>query len=603
MKKKNNKNSSKKSLGRPPKRPRRRLWPRLLKYTVMALLTLAVFLFLIILYYAHDLPDVSHIEQIQHQPTITVRAADGTVLAKYGDAYGRFLRYEQIPPYLIQAVLATEDRRFFHHSGIDFWGIMRAFYTNQRHGKIVQGASTITQQLAKIAFLSSEKTFKRKVQEILLAVQLERQYSKQRIFCMYLNRAYFGQGNFGIDAASKYYFGKYPEKLQLYEAAVLAGMLKSPTKYAPTTSPHNSISRAKQVLANMVDAGLISPQVMRASMPASFVPRGRQRGALYNPYFADYILEILPQFTPGLHENITVYTTFDLKLQHRLEKAVYKHLNQERKNHDLQAAGIIMQTNGAIKAMLGGVDYRESQFNRATAARRQPGSTFKLYVYLAALEAGVKISDTVLDAPLNIHGWQPHNFSRTYLGKVTVEQAFAKSLNTPAIRLSEQTGRQNVISMARKLGMRGKFPDVPSIALGVRETSLLTLTQGFAHLANNGMQVMPYAITKITDDRNRILFQHRLPAMQRILAAHTVRDMETLLMASTTYGTSQAAKLAGKGVYGKTGTSQNFRDAWFVGYQDKLVTGIWAGYDNKKATSNITGGTLPAHIWRDFMEN
>jgi len=539
--------------------------------------------------------------QIKRQPTITVRAANGVILAKYGDAYGDSLSYEQLPPHLVQEVLATEDRRFFHHHGIDIWGIIRAIYVNNINQRTVQGASTITQQLAKIAFLSAEKTLKRKIQEAILAINIENNFSKRQILTMYLNRAYFGQGNFGIDAASRYYFGKQPKNLELYEMAVLAGMLKAPTKYAPTSSKKKALLRAKQVLLNMVDAGYITDKTMRASIPSTFMPRGRQRGVLQHPYFADYILEILPNYIGGLHEDITIYTTFDLYVQQKLEKAISNHLTENRKNHDLQAAGVVLDPNGRIIAMMGGLDYKESQFNRATQAQRQPGSTFKLYVYLAALKAGITPEDKVLDSPLTINGWQPKNFGNRYYGEVSVKEAFAKSLNTPAVRLSEKIGRWPVVTMARSLGMEGKFPDVPSIALGVRDTSLLTLTQGYAHLASGGLKVTPYAILKIIDNKGNIIYRYKQKTPKRVLDKDVVYAMERLLNSSITDGTSKTVYINGRKLFGKTGTSQNFRDAWFVGYDENLVAGIWVGFDNQKATVKITGGSKPADIWRDFM--
>jgi penicillin-binding protein 1A len=571
------------------------------KYLSLLLLALCILLAAVFWYYSLDLPDVKQIMQIKKQPSITVRAADGVILAKYGDAYGDFLSYEQLPPHLVQAVLATEDRRFFHHYGLDIWGIIRAIYVNNVNQRTMQGASTITQQLAKIAFLSAERTFKRKIQEAILAVKLERNFNKRQILTMYLNRAYFGQGNFGVDAASRYYFGKQLKQLQLYEMAVLAGMLKAPTKYAPTSSKKKALLRAKQVLLNMVDAGYISPQTMRASIPSTFMPRGRQRGALQHPYFADYILEILPHYIGGLHEDITVHTTFDLKVQQKLEKAIYNNLISGRKNVDLQAAGIVLSPNGKIKAMMGGLDYKESQFNRATQAKRQPGSTFKLYVYLAALKAGIKPEDKILDSPLAINGWQPKNFSNQYHGMISVQEAFAKSLNIPAVRLSEKIGRWPVVTMARNLGMEGTFPDVPSIALGVRDTSLLTLTQGYAHVASGGLKVTPYAISKIINNKGSIIYRHKLQVPKRVLDKDVVYAMEKLLHSSITEGTSKAAEIPGRKLFGKTGTSQNFRDAWFVGYDENLITGIWVGFDNQKATVKITGGSKPAAIWRDFM--
>lgn len=580
-----------------------KLFRFLIKWGTVLLVAIICILTVSIAYFAHDLPDIEELSKDVRQPNITVRAPNGVILANYGDIYGQSLSYHQFPKYLIDAVIATEDRRFFEHSGIDIWGVLRAMYYNKKAGRVVQGGSTITQQLAKIVFLSPERSIKRKVQELLLAFQLEDLFSKEQIITIYLNRVFLGHGNFGVDAAAKYYFGKRINNLTVYEAAVIAGMLKAPSKYSPANNTNLALLRGKQVLLNMVDAKLLTETEMRRATYPHFMSRGKARGILENPYFTDYVLEQLPNFVTNINQDLNIYTTFDIELQQKIEEAVKLVMqDSETKYNAKQAAVVVMAKDGAIKAMLGGVSYGKSQFNRATSAKRQPGSAFKLFVYLAALEHGYKLQQYLEDKDISINKWHPKNFSRKFVGNISLQDAFAYSINTIAVQLIEQIGIDNVLEMSYRLGIKDKLPNLPSIALGSGEVRLVDITAAYAVIANNGIAIDKYLITKITDSNNQTLYQYSAKPAKKILANDIINQMLAMLQASVDYGTSKAAKIIDKEVFGKTGTTQDFNDAWFIGFTDNLITGVWVGNDDNKHMKNITGGTLPAIIWREFTK-
>ena len=560
------------------------------------------FLSIFLAYCIYDLPDISNLNLKPKQPSIVIKDINDIVLAKYGDTYGNALTFNQLPRILVKAVIATEDRKFFQHHGIDFLGILRAAYYNQKAGKTIQGGSTITQQLAKILFLTPEKNLKRKIQEAILAILLEKNFSKEHILAIYLNRVFLGQGIFGIDAAAHYYFGKNIQDLTLYEVAVIVGMLKAPSKYSPIYNKKLSLMRAKQVLINMHDASYISYQQMRTAKPPMFMPRESGRGALKNLYFTDYIIEMLPEIVGNINNNIIVYTTFDIHMQNKLEEVLTNTLNYSEKQYNIsQVAAICIEKDGAIKAMMGGKSYIQSQFNRATTAQRQPGSAFKLYVYLNALEKGLDINEYIEDKPIRIGKWSPKNYSRKFLGSITVKEAFAKSINTVAVRLSEHYGRKNVINTAYKLGVVGNLQNIPSIALGTGELTLQELTASYASITNSGHLTTPYAILKITKN-NKIIYKKQKVPVKKVLSNNTVKNMLKLLESSVSYGTSSDAKIKNLKIYGKTGTTQNYRDAWFIGFNDNLITGVWVGNDDNKPMKNVTGGKIPLLIWTKFTK-
>lgn len=554
-------------------------------------------------YFTHDLPDISTMTKVTKAPSIVLRTEEGDIIGSSGDIYGDYVRYEDIPRDMIKALVATEDRNFFRHHGVDPFGLLRAMFANARAGRVVQGGSTLTQQLAKNVFLTPERSLKRKVQELILALSIENRYSKQEILTVYLNRVYFGAGTYGIDAAARRYFDKPAKKLLLPESALIVGLLKAPSRYAPTNDRKLSIGRARQVLLNMVDAGLLteaqekgaSAMYKGLSFP-DFVNTSGQR------YFTDWILEQIPDYVGNIDRDLIVTTTFYPKLQEAAEEEV--NAIMDKKGADTRAsqtALLSMTPDGAVRAMVGGRSYAKSQFNRATQARRQPGSSFKLFVYLAAIEAGWRPYHMVEDAPLTIGKWSPANYNGRYEGLVSMRYAFAHSLNTVAVRLSEAVGRGKVIDMAHRLGVRSGMANVPSIALGVTEATLLDMTAAYAHLAAEGRTVFPYGILAIKDVHGKVIYQRRSSSTGTQLSRQTVSIANDMLMAVVEEGTGAGAAI-GRPAAGKTGTSQDFRDAWFIGYTPDLVTGVWVGNDNNSPMRKVTGGNLPAQIWGGFMK-
>lgn len=578
----------------------RALW-WILKWSAILGIWACVTLAVMLAYYSADLPDISEIGLPKSRPSITIQSEDGTAIANYGQTFGEYISFDEMPTHLIEAILATEDRRFFYHSGMDSMGILRAMFANVRAGHIVQGGSTITQQLAKNLFLSPERTLKRKVQELLIAFELERRFTKQEILALYLNRVYLGAGTYGIDAASNRYFNKPIQEVNLSEAAMIAGLLKAPSRYSPASNKELSQKRATQVLENMVDAGVISR--IRADDAKAHPAKVRtitddSRNAYY---FADWIAEQIPNFITNLQEDILVKTTLNASLQQMADKAVVRVLDTEGKKRNAdQAAFLAMTPDGAIRAMVGGRNYVESQFNRVTQARRQPGSAFKMFVYGAALEMGYTPYDVEDDAPLVIGKWKPENYTQGYAGQVTLQTAFARSLNTVAVRVSESIGRWRVINFAKKLGVRSPLGDEPSLALGTSEMSPMELTTAYAHIAALGHQVVPFGILEIRSRQGELLYQHVPEESVEVVDTHTTMMLTGMMQETVEQGTAKRARI-GRPVAGKTGTSQNYRDAWFVGFTPDIVAGVWIGNDDNSPTKGVTGGSLPAAIWHDVM--
>jgi penicillin-binding protein 1A len=558
-------------------------------------------------YLWYDLPDISKFGDFKKTPSIIVKAEDGTILGTYGDVYGDYVSYDQLPKYVIQAVVATEDRNFFWHFGVDPLGLMRATYVNLRAHHVVQGGSTITQQLAKNVFLTPARTFKRKLQEMVLAFELERRFTKQQILTLYLNRVYMGAGNYGVDAASRRYFGHSVRNISLNEAAILVGLLKAPSRYAPTSNPDLSERRATQVLENMVDAHYLSQKEADAAK-ADF---GNDDEATYRDshgfgsfYFSDWVVGQIPEYTNtegAPQEDIIVSTTLNTEWQHLAEDAVSKVMDEKGKNMNAsQAALMAMTPSGEIKAMVGGRNYRASQFNRVTQALRQPGSSFKLFVYLAGLEAGFTPESTMEDKPIDVGNWHPRDYTGKYLGMMTLTEAFAQSINSIAVQLSETTGRSRVVDMARRLGISSDMNPDPSIALGTNEVTLFDMTKAYAHVAAGGESVYPFAIKKIENSAGKVLYQRNGTGGGRELTREVVEMMNHMLLAVTTIGTGRAATI-GRPVAGKTGTTSDYRDAWFIGFTPQLVAGVWVGNDDTHPMKKVTGGSLPASIWHSFM--
>ncbi len=551
-------------------------------------------------WYAYDLPDVDRALAATRRPTVTIVAADGSVLARLGDLYGMPVRLDDLPPALSQAVLATEDRRFYSHFGLDVIGLARAALANARAGAIVQGGSTITQQVAKNLFLTPERTLKRKVQELLLALWLEYRFAKKQIFTVYLNRVYLGAGAFGVEAAARRYFAKSARHLSIYEAAMLAGLLKAPSRDNPRANPDGAAKRAAQVLANMVAAGYLSPAQARAAKARKVRLAGPAKGRM-GRHFADWVLEQVSSYVSPGDRDITVTTTLDTRLQRLAEARVGSLLRGAGRAAGISEAALVaMAPDGAVRAMVGGRDYGGSQFNRATQALRQPGSAFKPFVVLAGLEAGLAPESRFTDAPVVVGNWRPRNFNGVHRGPVTLAQALAQSINTVAVMVAERAGRDRVIGVARRLGVTARLKPTPSLALGAAEVSLIELTGAYAPFANGGIGIWAYGIEAIRDAGGRVLYKRAGSGPGRVVKPAHVAAMNAMLSAAITSGTGRAAQMS-RPVAGKTGTSQNFRDAWFVGYSAQLVTGVWMGNDDGRPMRKVTGGGLPARLWREFM--
>jgi penicillin-binding protein 1A len=568
-------------------------------------LTLAVWGFIglggIMAWYAYDLPDVEQALKPTRQPTVTIQAVDGSTLATYGDLYGMPAQLKELPLDLPNAVLATEDRRFYDHFGLDLIGLARATVANVRAGRIVQGGSTISQQVAKNLFLTPERSLKRKVQELLLALWLEHQFTKDQILSVYLNRVYLGAGTFGVEAAAQKYFGKSARRLSTYEAALIAGLLKAPSRYNPLRDKKRSEKRTRQVLANMVAAGYLTQAQAKAAQSQKKLKFANNRRASSPRYFIDWVLAQVPDYvSPGSYD-LTVVTTLDPTLQTNAEKAVQQVISgPAKKAKASEAAFVAMTPTGAIRAMVGGSNYVKSQFNRVTQARRQPGSAFKPIVYLAGLEAELTPTSRMMDAPIRIGTWSPRNFQRRHQGEVTLAHGLAQSINTVAVRVAEHAGRKNVVRTAQRLGITSPLKAQPSLALGTAEVSLLELVSAYAPFANGGAAVWPHGITEIRDGQNKVLYRRQGSGPTRIIDPQNIKYMNAMLGRVVQSGTGRKAKL-NRPAAGKTGTSQNYRDAWFIGYTADFAAGVWFGNDNGRPMKKVTGGGLPAKLWQKIM--
>ncbi len=578
----------------------RRFWP-LFKWTATFGVWVLIIGIVVSVWYAKDLPDIDKALIATRQPTVTLLAADGSLLATRGDLYGAPIRARDLPKVLLEAVLATEDRRFYSHFGLDLIGIARAAYYNLRARRIVQGGSTITQQLAKNLFLTSERSFKRKIQEVLLSFWLEYKFSKEQIFTIYLNRVYLGDGTYGVDAASRRYFGVPATRLTNYESAMIAGLLKAPSRYNPKTNIALAKKRMIQVLNNMVNAGYLTKSEATQAIK-SFNMRRVPKGSA-GRYFTDWALGQISNYLAPGDRDIIVKTTLNPSLQLAAERRLEAILGGAGRKADVaQGALVALAGDGAVRAMVGGRDYSASPFNRATQARRQPGSAFKPFVFLAALENGMRPEDLIKDAPIKIGAWAPRNFERRYRGEVTMTNALAFSLNTVAVRIGQRIGIKKVAGTAGRLGIPGNIKPNPSLALGTHDVSLINLTAAYAPFANGGMGAWPYGIQEIRNGDGKILFARVGSGLGRVVRADHIAAMNQMMSDAMAIGTGKAAQLD-RPAAGKTGTSQNHRDAWFVGYTADLVTGIWLGNDNGAPMKHVTGGGLPAVLWKRFMSD
>ncbi|PPE79542.1 penicillin-binding protein [Kaistia algarum] len=553
-------------------------------------------------YYASQMPSSADWSVLpKRPPNIKILANDGSLIANRGDTGGEFVRIEDLPPYLPEAVIAIEDRRFYSHFGVDPIGLARAFYTNARAGGVVQGGSTLTQQLAKNLFLKPERTFERKLQEAMMALWLDAKYSKQQILEAYLNRVYLGAGAYGVDAAARRYFGKSARDVTLKEAAVLAALLKAPSRYAPTSDPDAADARAKLVLEAMQDQGFITADQEKQAATVAVVAQAEGEGG-GGRYVADWVADLVPDVVGALDQDVVVETTIDSHLQDAAGRAITESLDKSGKTYGVsQGALVALDGTGAVRAMVGGRDYQKSQFNRAVEAKRQPGSAFKPFVYLTALEFGLTPDTVRVDQPTRIGKWEPKNYEKTYRGPVTLQTALALSINTIAVQLANEVGPDTVVATAHRLGITSQLQPNPSIALGTSEVSLLELTDAYAPFANGGFAVPPHVITTVTSVDGKVLYQRPAYKATQVIDPTNVGMMNTMLSDTLSRGTGRKAAIAGWPAAGKTGTTNDSRDAWFVGYTANLTAGVWLGNDDFKPTKRMTGGSLPAQIWNRFM--
>ena len=526
---------------------------------------------------------------------VRVRASDGTLLVSLGPSFGRWLSYDEIPPTMRAAMIAVEDKRFRSHVGVDPIGVARSFKVRLESGHWRQGGSTITQQLARNIFLTNSRTFGRKIKEAVLALALERKFSKDQILELYLNRVYFGGGAYGIDAASRTFFGHGAERLNLGEAAIIAGLVKAPSNYSPTADIPAARGRAGVVLNSMVENGFLPASEAIAAHPAEVKvqPAAKQNSVRY---FTDWTLPQLDTLIDETSEPIDVFTTLDPGMQAAADAAINGYSPP-----GTQGALVAMDRDGAVRAMVGGRNYVDSIYNRATQAERQPGSAFKLFVYLAALESGMKPSDTVVDKPVTIDGWTPRNSSRTFAGPVSLREAFSRSINTISAQIGDSLGFGTIADMARRFGISGKISTFPSMVLGTSDVRLIDMTRAFAAVQNRGVSVMPYAIRKVVTADGRLLYQHQSNEQRVLVAPWVAAEMTDLLQSAVLSGTGRAAQI-GRPVAGKTGTTSSNKDGWFVGFSSGLTTGVWMGRDDAKTVAGLQGGTAPARAFAAFMK-
>jgi penicillin-binding protein 1A len=588
---------------RPPPKRRFRLLRLLLALAIYPALAAAAVLGAAFSYYGSSIPDVLALRQKDEAPPVRVLARDGSVLAERGGA-APYVPIDLLPRHVVEAVLAIEDRRFYSHWGIDPAGLARAIAVNLQAGRVVQGGSTLTQQLAKNIIVKPERTLARKLEELLLALWLETKLSKPDILELYLNRVYFGAGVYGVEAASRRFFEKSARELTLGEAAVLAGLLKAPSRYSPAWNPGAARERGQMVLAKMVEAGFVKPDDGAPSVVAEvrFADWQWMRGDTGVEYAVDAALENLPGLAGGEDGEIVVETAIDANLQKKAQQAVHNFLNAEGGSVDAgQAALVLLDMEGGVAVMGGGRSSAESQLNRALRARRQPGSAFKPFIYLTALESGLTPDSTVRDAPISHGGWSPRNFDNRYSGVVTLREALARSLNTAAVRLALGVGVRSVADTAHRLGIVSELRTDATLALGTSEVTLVELTGAYGAFASGGRLIEPHIVRRIRTASGRVLYERPPPTRRVVVAPQHVGALNDMLNAALVFGTGKGAAIPLHPACGKTGTAQDFRDAWFIGYTAHFVGGVWVGNDDRHPMKRVAGGTLPARIWREVM--
>ncbi|MCF4128177.1 transglycosylase domain-containing protein [Methylobacterium sp. SyP6R] len=584
-----------------PRRRRRSFLGTLVYGTMILGLWGLVALAGIVAYHASQLPPIDQLAVPKRPPNIAILAADGSLLANRGETGGRTVSIRELPPYLPRAFVAIEDRRFYSHLGIDPVGIARAIGQNLTRRGVAQGGSTLTQQLAKNLFLTQERTASRKIQEAILALWLEHKYTKDEILELYLNRVYFGAGAYGVEAAAQRYFAKPAKDVTLAEAAMLGGLVQAPSRLAPNRNLPAAQARAAQVLAAMQELGFAKPADVKVALAQPARPARAKGGGSAN-YVADLVMDVLDDYVGKIETDVSVQTTVDPAIQAVAERALVDELNQKGGRYNVgQGAVVTMRPDGAIRALIGGRDYAQSQFNRATTAKRQPGSAFKPFVYLAAVERGLTPDTVREDAPINIKGWNPENYSRNYSGPVTLRDALAHSLNTVAVRLGMEVGPKAVVQTAQRLGITSPLQANASIALGTSEVTPLELVGAYAAFANGGMGVIPYVIASVKTSDGKTVYKRAPSSLGRVIAPDAVGMMNAMMHEVFVSGTAKKGDIPGWDLAGKTGTSQDFRDAWVIGFSGTLVTGVWLGNDDGEPTKKVSGGNLPVEIWNRVM--
>ena len=589
--------------GAAPAKPGRSFFGTLVYWTSVLAVWGLIFLVVFFAIFARDLPDTSSLYEVDRQPSITYLDRSGSLIATRGTQMAPAADLSTLPDYVPAAFIAIEDQRFYYHPGFDPIGMTRALVANVRAKRVVQGGSTLTQQLAKNLFLTPDQNIRRKVQELMLAVWLELKFSKEEILALYLNRVYFGGGAYGIESASQRYFDKGAEDLTVGEAALLAGLLKAPSRYSPVSDAERAAARATVVLNEMVETGVITP-AQRAQAVTEPVRVSRTLASQHAQYFIDWLDKQIRGLVGEPTEDMIVETTLDLTLQTSAERSVRRILDRDGSKGVEQAALVALDGDGRVRAMIGGKSYADSQFNRATDARRQAGSAFKPFVYLAAVEAGYTPQTPVVDQPITIGNWSPRNYSGTFIGQTTLANAVAQSTNTIAAGVADQIGRDSVARAARRLGITSRIGLEPAMALGAVEVSPLEMAQAYDAFANGGKRVSAYGISRIRTQEGRVIYQRaaREQVSGQAINNPSLYYMNQMLRGVITSGSGRSAAIAGRDIAGKTGTTSNYKDAWFVGYTGGFTAAVWVGKDDNTAMRNITGGSSPAAIWRGFME-
>lgn len=573
-----------------------------LKWGLVVGLWLAIVLGGSLLWYASELPSITKSMVFERRPTVIIKASDGTIVDRHGDIKGEIVDVTTLPPHVKWAVLAIEDRRFYKHFGMDIRGIARAFFVNITRGRFVQGGSTLTQQLAKNLFLSRDRTIKRKVQELMLSFQLEKELTKDEILSAYLNRVYLGNGAYGIDAAARVYFNKSAHEINVREAATIAGLLKAPSRYAPSSNPVLAAQRTRVVLRAMVDAGYLEESEIEQYKNLPPAPRRKPSSGNSTRYYTDYIVAQLSDLIGTVEQDIVVETTLNRRIQKEMEESITKailHYGPEREVG--QAAGIFMRLDGSVVAMMGGKNYNTSEFNRATNSRRPPGSSFKPFVYLTAIENGWDLNSLIVDEPITTGRYRPRNFGNEYFGEITLYEALTRSLNTVSVNLMRDVGPDKVIGMARRLGITADLEPDLSLALGSSGVPMIQMVTAYATLGRGGSAVEPFSIKRILDKDGNVLYERTPPTKEhQVINKSDVTQITAMMQSVIQNGTGRGAALSFPAA-GKTGTSQGYRDAWFIGFTSRYAGAIWFGNDDNSPTKRLTGGSAPASVWREVM--